>query len=115
MKYAINQYGGWRGIIDEQHLKPEETISEYPLPPKPSELHIYTGIISTDSSICWRLKTQHEQEIDKDNSVEGIDKFDKLWFEVTFNQENRLRTSDGQPTITRAQYRDALKVIYRGL
>jgi hypothetical protein len=37
-----------------------------------------------------------------------IDGLDRLWFEVNFDQENRVRALEGKAAITRAQYRDAL-------
>ena len=39
----------------------------------------------------------------------------RLNFEVNFDQENRIRTLAGQPTITKAQYRAALVNIYKAL
>lgn len=33
----------------------------------------------------------------------------RLFFELNFDQENRLRALEGSPSITRIQYRDALK------
>lgn len=44
-----------------------------------------------------------------------VDATDRLWFEVNFNQENRVRVLEGKAAITRVQYRDALIAIYRAL
>ena len=38
-----------------------------------------------------------------------LDIFDKLQFEIDFDQESRLRLLEGKQTVTRAQYRAALK------
>jgi len=43
------------------------------------------------------------------------DKLYKLLFEVIFNHENRIRTLEGMPVITRAQLRVALKNIWASL
>lgn len=44
-----------------------------------------------------------------------IDATDRLWFEVNFDQENRVRALEGKGAITRAQYRDALIARYKTL
>jgi hypothetical protein len=38
----------------------------------------------------------------------AVDALDRLWFEVNFDQENRMRAFESKAAITRAQYRDAL-------
>lgn len=43
------------------------------------------------------------------------DKLAKILFEVLLDQENRLRTLAGQPTITRNQYRNGLLTVWRNL
>lgn len=43
------------------------------------------------------------------------DKFVRLLFEINFDQENRVRTLEGRPAITRAQYRTALINTYKAL
>jgi hypothetical protein len=52
-------------------------------------------------------------ECDRQLSTGG--RMDRLNFEVNFDQENRIRTLAGQPSITRAQYLNALKNIYKVL
>lgn len=44
-----------------------------------------------------------------------VDNTDRLWFEVNFNQENRIRVLEGRQQITKAQYRDALIAAYKAL
>ena len=48
-------------------------------------------------------------------ATRAADNADRLWFEVNFNQENRVRVLEGSPQITKAQYRDALFAAYRAL
>ena len=43
------------------------------------------------------------------------DRMAKLLFEINFDQENRLRTLQGQAAVTRAQYRNALFSVWRTL
>jgi hypothetical protein len=43
------------------------------------------------------------------------EKMTRLNFEINFNQENRLRAVEGKPAITKLQYRDALKAVWRTL
>lgn len=45
----------------------------------------------------------------------AIDATDRLWFDVNFNQENRIRELEAKPAITKAQYRDALIAVYKTL
>lgn len=53
-----------------------------------------------------------EREIS--NAFEA-DKVRRLQFEIEFGQENRLRSLEGRPQITRAQYRDAILSAYRAI
>ncbi len=39
----------------------------------------------------------------------------RLIFEIEFDQENRVRILEGKSTITKSQYRDALKVLLKTL
>jgi hypothetical protein len=39
----------------------------------------------------------------------------QLNFAVNFDQENRIRTLEGKPTITKAQYRAALVTVWKSL
>lgn len=48
-------------------------------------------------------------------ATRAIDAVDRLWFEIKFNQENRIRVLEGKPQITKAQYRDALIAAYKAL
>jgi len=50
---------------------------------------------------------------DADNTLDkramrAIDGADRLQFELLLNLENRVRTLEARPTVTRAQYRDFL-------
>lgn len=55
-------------------------------------------------------------ELDKEASLTiDSDKFKKLLFEINFDQENRLRVLEGNPPITKAQYRAALISQYKDL
>jgi hypothetical protein len=48
-------------------------------------------------------------------AARAIDATDRLWFEVNFNQENRIRALESKLPMTRAQYRDALIITYKNL
>ena len=57
-----------------------------------------------------------DSELDKeaDGQIENS-KFNKLLFEIHFDAENRLRDLEGKTLITKAQYKTAIKNIYKGL
>lgn len=62
------------------------------------------------------LKAQQDAYNSIDNvATRAIDAVDRLWFEVNFNQENRIRVLEGKPQVTKAQYRDALIAVYKSL
>jgi hypothetical protein len=63
----------------------------------------------TDEQISAALK-----DTENTNLIQN-DKLAKLLFEIAFDQENRLRTQAGQPTITRAQYRNGILALWRNL
>lgn len=55
-------------------------------------------------------------EMDKEaNGVVSIDKKDRLFFEINFDQENRIRVLEGKSKITKQQYKDALIDLYKTL
>ena len=58
---------------------------------------------------------EDEYNLPDNKAIRAIDATDRLWFEVNFNQENRLRTLEGRPSVTKAQYRDALIAAYKAL
>lgn len=53
-----------------------------------------------------RNKTAGELDADKELKLDAID---MLNFEVNFDQENRIRALEGKTSITKLQYRNALK------
>ena len=57
------------------------------------------------------------QDATRDRSFDKLDqaRVTRLLFEALFNHENRIRTNAGQGTITRAQFLDGLKTVWRGL
>lgn len=58
-------------------------------------------------------EAQAEKDAKLNNNLS--DKLTKLLFEINFDQENRLRTLQGQGTITRNQYLNALKTVWSSL
>lgn len=45
----------------------------------------------------------------------NFDKFKRLLFEINFDQENRIRALEAKTTITKIQYRNAIKALWRTL
>lgn len=60
------------------------------------------------------VMTADEKERDFVERMDN-DRLLRLLFEMNFDQENRLRAAAGQQVVTRGQYLDAIKAIYRGL
>jgi len=58
-------------------------------------------------------KTQQEDDR-ADNDLQK-DKLTRMIFEINFDQENRIRTLEGKPAITKWQYLVALKNQYKAL
>lgn len=50
--------------------------------------------------------TQADNDLQKDRLV-------RLLFEINFDQENRIRALEGQPPVTKAQYKTALINLYK--
>ena len=91
---------------------------DQPCARRPSAQHVFTGIISLDPTVMWRAKTPAEVDAEKDDEATrklADDKVVRLLFEINFEQENRLRNLQGQQSITRAQYRNALIATYKSL
>lgn len=63
---------------------------------------------ATQVTRTWSKRSKTAQELDTDKQVK-IDALTKLWFDVNFDQENRIRVLEGKSTITRTQYLNALK------
>jgi hypothetical protein len=78
------------------------------------------GIPSQDQQDAWTAEYQAWvaanglTDLECDRTIDA-GKMTRLNFEVNFNQENRLRVLEGKPTITKLQYRDALKAVWRTL
>src|SRR4051812_41078662 len=72
---------------------------DVPVPPRPTQFSTWDGL-------QWNTPTPAAQ-LDLRAGV-AVDGTDRLWFEVNFDQENRIRALEGKAAITRAQYRNAL-------
>lgn len=86
------------------------------------ELNVQTGEVKVISLTQAELDAASAAKAAEDafnapDSVAArqVDATDRLWFEVNFNQENRVRVLEGRAQITKAQYRDALIAVYRAL
>ncbi len=85
------------GVIVEKWLDPR---------PQPTQAEIAAV---TDQEVI-------DSELDIETSrVVGVSKRDRLLFEINFNQENRVRSLEGLSLITRAQYKTAIKKLYKTL
>lgn len=83
-------------------------------PPFNAETQIKTGpVLSADHDanthmMTWTVRDKTAQELDADKEAE-LSRYDRLNFEVNFDQENRIRALENKAAITKAQYRNALK------
>jgi hypothetical protein len=120
--YAVYDEGVFTGVLREFDEKP--ILEGKPwrkfyqvLIEKPSfnpVTQVRTGpVISEDHTLeirtlTWtvRAKTSEELDADKESTLYA---YDLLNFEVNFDQENRIRVLEGKATITKLQYRNALK------
>lgn len=66
------------------------------------------------NAVTDQMVVDSEEDSEVTKTV-GIDKKDKLLFEINFDQENRIRVLEGKSVITKAQYRNAVKNVYKGL
>lgn len=75
--------------------------SDQPCPDRPTPDHVWVN------GTGWQVPADL---VDRKATsfVDSVTKEARLWFEVTFDHENRVRTLEGKPTVTRAQYRNAL-------
>lgn len=64
------------------------------------------GASEVTETFTKRDKTAQELDNAKEAELTAVQ---RLLFEVNFDQENRIRTLEGKNTITKVQYRDALK------
>ena len=55
-----------------------------------------------------QLAAQAEARLD-------ADRFNRLLFELNFDQENRIRALEGRPSVTKLQYKTALANVYKTL
>lgn len=74
--------------------------------------HVKSGPVTTIESArvvdTWTVRAKTAEEVDAEKDIR-IDAFDRLNFEVNFDQENRIRALESKTPVTRAQYRAALK------
>ena len=56
----------------------------------------------------------NDRDIEADNALQS-DKVKRLIFELNFDKENRLRVLEGASTVTKTQYKTAIKNLYKSL
>lgn len=85
---------------------------EVPRPSYDRKTHILTGptyVIGAESvTEVWTLTAKDATQLDQDRE-QTINSYGRLEFEVEFDQENRIRALEGRSTVTKTQYRNALK------
>jgi hypothetical protein len=69
---------------------------------RPSPEHVWVD------GFGWQLPA-NLQDIEAGAVIDSFNLFDRLWFEVSFNHENRIRQLEGQPQISKVAFRDFLK------
>ncbi len=87
----------------------EDEIAEwYDTRPQPTQAELD---VVTDQEVI-----DSEDDIEAEKVIDSArDKFKRLLFEINFRLENRVRGLEGKPTITKSQYKDALKILYKTL
>ena len=66
---------------------------------------------------AW-IENANRSEVEADRDMrEGFEdaRFPRLLFEINFDQENRIRVSEGKSAVTKAQYRNALMALIKTL
>lgn len=76
-------------------------------PPDNGVLQIWDFVSSSWVDVANRTDIVADSEIK--SSFESS-RISRLLFEIEFDQENRLRVLEGKSSITKIQYRDALKI-----
>lgn len=126
-QYAIYDNDVFTGIIkdfEEVPVLPGKPYREFytletVLPPFDSATQVKEGpTIQEDHvnkvrQIVYTVRDKTAQELDAEKDVK-IDALDKTIFQVLFNHENRIRTLAGQPQVTVAQFRTAIKGLING-
>lgn len=102
-KFFVDQSGKYIGGFDG--AEPPDGAIEVDMPPSHADFDTWDG------SRWLRDADADDREAASDFHREfEIDRIRRLLFEINFDQENRIRTLEGEPTITKAQYKTALLV-----
>lgn len=92
-----------------------------------TEVNVQTGVVKeveltqAELDAAAAAKAAEDEFNSTDNvAIRQVDAMDRLWREVNFDQENRIRALEraaGQtaPAFTKAQYRDALIARHKAL
>lgn len=98
-------WGGYEGPTPDAYV-PSDAV---PVPsPAPSPHHLW---VDPD----WVLDSSAEaaaKDTEASRSING-DPLVRTLFDVNFDQEKRLRAVEGKATITKAQYRNQVRALYR--
>ena len=107
---------GWYPITEEGRDAPvgPDQIKEGP----------FFEVRTTDVRKYWTVRDKTQAELDAEQAElderaddleneKGVSAKDKTLFRILFDQENRIRTLEGQPTITRQQFMQAVRTVYR--
>ena len=96
-------------VPDADYKYSEEGIEEwYDTRPQPTQAEL--DVVTDQEVIDSEADTKSSQVID---AVKN--KFHRLLFEINFKLENRVRVLEGNDTITKGQYKKAVKNLYKTL
>jgi hypothetical protein len=66
------------------------------------------AVLASEVTKLWTVRAKTVQELDADK-IAKVDGVSRVAFLAAFNHENRIRALEGQPPVTQAQFRNALK------
>ena len=108
--YWINSVGELIVATSDPNATPIGATTSTEIPPEHGSLQIWNGIAWED------LANREDLEADREiKSSFEASRVERLLFEINFDQENRLRVIEGSPSVTKTQYKNALKTVLKTL
>ncbi len=108
--FWINSSNELIKATSDPNAQPAGAVTSTEIPPDDGRLQIWNGTAWVD--IANREDVVADAEI---NSGFVNSRTSRLMFEIEFDQENRIRVLEGLPSITKAQYKNALKMLLKTL
>ncbi len=115
MNYANKIYHLYSNAVEEDFRLEDHGAGAILKEWNTTKLGAKPTLASLDSQVSDADANVSALDREAQRETSGITKKDKLLFQINFDQENRIRVLEGNPPVTKVQYKKALVTLYKTL